>query len=165
MPGAGKTYWGRLLAEQFQLPFTDLDEYIERNQGNTIANIFATNGEQAFRDMETQALHDIVASNNEKNVIVACGGGTPAYNNNIIFMKMHGCVVYLQAEMEVLMNNISRKNIYRPLLNNADDMNGRLRQLMYEREKFYLQADHVVDVNDATLHNFKTIIDQCTNRH
>jgi shikimate kinase len=85
--GVGKTYWGKLWSELSGLTFYDLDDMVEEQNEKTISEIFASDGEEHFRNLETAALRTFV---NSKNVIVATGGGTPCFNNNISWMNKNG---------------------------------------------------------------------------
>lgn len=164
MPGAGKTHWGKLLANELKLPFTDMDEYIERKEKNSIKNIFEVQGEQAFRNIETDVLQTIINMQVDKGVI-ACGGGTPVFNDNLSLMKQNGCVVYLKANVELLKKNISLHHVSRPLLDDNSNLNDTLRNLLEQREKVYMQANVTIDIENTTLQDLKNKIEQCINRH
>jgi shikimate kinase len=88
--GCGKTTLGEVLARQMGVPFIDLDEYIEHQQGMTIVEIFASDGEARFRELETAALRDVAAAG---GAIVACGGGTPCHGDNMALMNQTGITV------------------------------------------------------------------------
>ncbi|HEX2683637.1 MAG TPA: shikimate kinase, partial [Ferruginibacter sp.] len=90
--GSGKTYWGRIWAQAYQLAFYDLDEVIEQDQGKTVAEIFKTYGEDRFRQIEAGTLRSFSEKN---NCIVACGGGTPCFHDNMQWMNEQGTTVYL----------------------------------------------------------------------
>ena len=90
--GCGKTTLGEALARQMDVPFIDLDEYIEHQQEMTIVEIFASKGEERFREMEAAALREVSAMG---GVIVACGGGTPCRDTNMEMMNQAGITVWL----------------------------------------------------------------------
>src|ERR1700761_1236239 len=96
MPGAGKTHWGNRLSGELGYSFIDTDAAIEKEKKNSIANIFSNEGEEKFREAEEKILQDII-QNKHGNEIIACGGGTPCYRNNMDLMKSSGCVIYLKA--------------------------------------------------------------------
>ncbi len=98
--GSGKTYWGKKWAELSGLEFFDIDEIVEENLGKTAAEIFAKDGEDHFRDLETTALNSFA---NKENAIVACGGGTPCYNDNITLMNESGISIYLKSSPEKIL--------------------------------------------------------------
>ena len=95
--GCGKTTLGVELARQMQLRFIDLDEYIESKHGITIVEIFDEMGENRFRELETEALHEVVAM---QDVIVGCGGGTPCHGDNMALMNQAGITVWLTTSPE-----------------------------------------------------------------
>ncbi|MBQ6078976.1 MAG: shikimate kinase [Muribaculaceae bacterium] len=95
----GKTTLGVELAQQMDLTFIDLDEYIEAVNGMSIIEIFDEMGEQHFRHLETEALRDVAAMS---DVIIGCGGGTPCHNDNMVLMNAAGTTVWLTTSPEVL---------------------------------------------------------------
>ncbi len=97
--GSGKSSLGRQLAQEMQRDFVDLDKYIEARFHLTIKQIFDEKGEGGFRTIEQNMLHEVAYF---ENVIVACGGGTPCYFDNMDFMLRHGLTVYLNVPVEVL---------------------------------------------------------------
>ncbi|MDE6688385.1 MAG: shikimate kinase, partial [Prevotella sp.] len=97
--GAGKTTIGKALAKELDIPFYDLDWYIESRRHKTVSQLFAEVGEEAFRKIEHNMLHEVAEF---ENVIISCGGGTPCFFDNIDYMNRQGQVVYLKASPEVL---------------------------------------------------------------
>ena len=95
--GCGKTTLGEALARQMDVPFIDLDEYIQRQQGMTIVEIFARDGEELFRELETAALREVAAID---GAIIACGGGTPCHAGNMELMNQAGITVWLTTSPE-----------------------------------------------------------------
>ena len=157
MPYVGKSYWGRQLAGHLHVPFTDLDELIEQTSGHSIAEIIAREGEPGFRNREQQCLEALL-NNTTTPRIVACGGGTPCFFNNIDIMKQHGTVVWLNAPIPYLLKNAARNNSPRPLLGSATDPEIRLTQLLTERTTWYQQAHHILQVQDISLTTFDKIL-------
>ncbi len=100
MPGAGKSTVGKALAAKLNRPFLDLDAEIEKMAGQTIPEIFEKLGEVYFRNLETKALIEI--SSSEEKLIIATGGGTPCFADNLQFMQLKGKVLYLKASPEML---------------------------------------------------------------
>lgn len=138
--GSGKTYWGKRLAEALSLPFIDLDHLIEAGEGQSIAELFARAGEEAFRIMERRYLRSLAES---PPGIVATGGGTPCFFDNLTWMRAHGVVLWIDVPFEVLWARLQGAEQYqRPLLAQATLEDAR--QLWQERRACYQQADFTV---------------------
>jgi len=140
MPGSGKTHVGRILAGRLGWTFVDTDALVERRSGRSVAEIFAAQGEEAFRAAERAAVREAVRS---RPAVIATGGGVLADRRNRDRLRNGGLLVYLQADPPVLLNRVSRDGIARPLL--AGDPEGHLRALLAERAPLYQQADIVMD--------------------
>lgn len=138
MPGSGKTTVGRLLSEQLRLSFVDCDAQIEAEAGRTIKEIFAAEGEAAFRGLETAALQKIAAGGGQ---VIATGGGAVLKNENIAALRQNSLLVFLDKEPAALAIDDTR-----PLSPNAE---ANLR-LYRERYPKYLAAADVTVVNDGT---------------
>ena len=135
MMGAGKTTVGRILASELNQRFFDTDEVIARVAGRSIADIFAAEGEEAFRELETQVLGELSAY---KNLSVATGGGIVLRPMNWSYLH-HGIVVWLDVPVDRLCDRL-REDTNRPLLRDGD-LKFKLQTLLNERERFYAQAD------------------------
>lgn len=151
--GSGKTHWGKIWAERLGMNFYDLDEMIEKEQGNTIAFIFEKEGEDFFREQETAILLRFVDMN---NCLVACGGGTACFNDNIDWMNKNGATVYLMASPQYILNRIAGEKDKRPLIGNLNDTEILffIDRTLKEREPFYRKAKHIfsaVDLNAESL--------------
>lgn len=142
MPGSGKTTIGNYIAEKYKRPFVDLDLLIENNTHSTINNLFAEKGETNFRIIESNTLktHSFLP-----NTIVALGGGTPCFDNNLQWLKENGTVIYLKQSVNTLIKRLEAEKDARPLLANAtlENLEEKLTQLLVQRECYYLQADIV----------------------
>jgi shikimate kinase len=162
MPGVGKTYWGEKLASQYRLDFIDLDAYISSKENQSIPALFEKYGEPGFRKLETEHLHTIITS--VKNcTIVACGGGTPCFNNNMETMKTTGIVTYLEGDIPVLLENLKQDGTERPLLK-GNGIEGILAGLQAGRTPFYRQAHYILPAKSISLSTFEKIIAPCINR-
>lgn len=159
MPGAGKTYWAQKLAKYFSWEYLDLDMLIEEEFGMTIPHIFEQYGEERFREKEAACLKGLVNSLTAKQ-IVACGGGTPVFNNNMDFMLSNGCVVFLDTEMELLKKRILSQLPIRPLLSTAN-IDVKMEQLYTDRLSFYSKANYRLNSEEQTLDNFNKILQEC----
>jgi len=157
MPGSGKTYWGSVIATLKGVPFIDLDAYIEEKEQKTIADFFREHDEKAFREIENAFLADIIEST-EGCLIIACGGGTPCYKDNMNMMKQNGIVIYLKAEISFIAKRLKNNKDGRPLLAGYDDLETRLKQLLEDRSTVYEQADHILQADYVTATTFDEIL-------
>ena len=97
--GAGKTTLGKALSRETGMPFYDLDWYIESRMHKTVKELFDAHGEEGFRKIEHNLLHEVAEF---EHVIISCGGGTPCFFDNIDYMNQQGETVYLKAPPDVL---------------------------------------------------------------
>ena len=111
--GSGKTTVGRALAKALGLQFYDLDWYIESRRRKTVAQIFAERGEEGFREIERNMLHEVAEF---ENIVLSCGGGTPCFFDNIDYLNQQGDVIWLKASPEVLYKHLLMGKTERPLL-------------------------------------------------
>lgn len=148
--GCGKSYTGKKLSEAKQLSYTDLDSYIESKSDKSIATIFREDGEGAFRNLETAYLKEVLQYD---DLILAAGGGTPCFNNNMSFIKQTSTSVYLQADPDILFERLRSHDIQRPLLDDMDDEELRLfiSSTLIERVPYYQQANYIVDAEGDTV--------------
>lgn len=144
--GAGKTTVGRDLAKDLGLFFYDLDWYIESRMRKKVKQIFDEEGEEGFRRIEHNMLHEVAEF---ENIVLSCGGGTPCFFDNMEYMNRQGVTIYLKATPEVLYTHLKMGKGVRPLLLNKtpDEVQAFIRQQLPERERFYCQARHTVDVS------------------
>ena len=117
--GSGKTTVGRQLALALGRTFYDLDWYIEMRYHRTVAQLFAERGEEGFREIERNMLHEAAEF---EDIVLSCGGGTPCFFDNMDYIRSVGESVYLKATPEVLAQHLKM------------------------RKPYYLKAEHVVDV-------------------
>ncbi len=143
--GAGKTTLGVRLAEQLALPFIDLDQYIERQQGKTIAQIFADNGEPAFRIIERDALKQVAEGD---SAVIACGGGTPCFYDNIELMNSRGLVVYIKPSADVIYAHLQMGGSIRPLLlgKTPKQVMQFIKEQTAARQPFYSKARYTLPI-------------------
>jgi len=140
--GAGKTSVGRLVAENLGFEFLDTDELIQSRAGRTIADIFAKEGEPAFRALEKQIVQEL--STRQKTVI-STGGGLPTNAENLAALKSFALVICLWASPEKIWERV-RNQSHRPLLHGADPQK-KIRELLAVREPFYKQADVLINTD------------------
>ena len=152
--GAGKTTVGKELAKALGVPFYDLDWYIETRMRKTVKQIFDERGEEGFRKLEYNMLHEVAEF---ENVIISCGGGTPCFFDNIDYLNQQGDTVYLKAQPDVLYKHLQMGKGVRPLLLNKtpDEVQSFITEQLALREPFYAKAKHTIDVN--LMDNFEKI--------
>lgn len=141
---SGKTTFGRKLAERLNLEFTDLDEYIEKKEGDTIPNIYVKAGEEKFRHMEWNALKEVVK---RKNLVVATGGGVPCNCDNMSIMEKFGKVIYLKRDNKLLVERLKKAVHDRPIVRgkNEDELDQYISDLRQRCEHHYLRAHYIID--------------------
>lgn len=116
--GCGKSTMGRAVSALTGVPFIDLDNYIEQRFHLTVKEIFAQRGEDGFRDVERRMLQEVA---DFEDVIVACGGGTPCFFDNMEYMNTHGTTVFLNTPIDRLHSRLMRGRHKRPLIADKDD--------------------------------------------
>ena len=144
--GAGKTTIGKALSKELGIIFYDLDWYIENRMRKTVSQIFAERGEEGFRKIEYNMLHEVAEF---EDVIISCGGGTPCFFDNMDYLNQQGQVVYLKAEPEVLYKHLLMAKVERPLIKGKshDELLAFIREQLEKREPFYTKARYTLDVS------------------
>ncbi len=137
--GSGKTYVGQRLADGMKLPFYDLDECIERKEKRSISQIFQQEGEAYFRRIESKYLKDFAQV---QDAVIACGGGTPCFFDNMDWMNAHGITIYLQTPSSILLDRLKKETALRPLLANKSmqELSDYITEKLKERNVFYEKA-------------------------
>lgn len=143
--GAGKTTVGKKLAEALSCEFIDTDEQIEKEQKRKISDIFEKDGEEAFRDMETELLKRL--KEREGSFVLSIGGGMPVREENRALLQSIGMVVYLNTSKEEIIRRVSG-NSNRPLLQGGA-LEEKVTALMKARENIYRETAHVVAETDG----------------
>ena len=164
---AGKTTIGKALAQELAVPFYDLDRYIETRMRRTIKQIFDEKGEEGFRHIEHNMLHEVAEF---ENVVVSCGGGTPCFYDNIDYMNSQAQVVYLKASPEVLYEHLQMGRRVRPLLlgKSPDEVRKFIVEQLAQREPFYSKANYTLNVDlldnftkiQTTIENLRKILER-----
>ncbi len=139
--GSGKSTVGRVLHQRLGYPLMDMDSVIERRAGKPITDIFAAEGEAAFRDMESALLEELTVSPPGERRIISTGGGVVVREGNRGLLRKLGYVVWLHAPMGVILERTG-KNRDRPLLH-SDDPAAKVRALMAERKPWYEETAHL----------------------
>lgn len=158
MMGAGKSSVGRVLARKLGRPLLDSDDLIEARTGRTVREIWATDGEAAFRALETEMLVDALADP-EPAVVAAAGGVVLSAANRAALTQSDAHVVWLLANIDILIDRV-KNGAHRPLLD--DDPEATLRQMFADREGLYQEvSDAIVSVDHRTVHDVAKAVLRC----
>lgn len=159
--GSGKSYFAQLIAHKTLLNFIDIDEEIEKKTNCSINQIFEQYGEKHFRDLETEILLNIIKNNNKKT-IVACGGGLPCFNDNIITLNSNGITIWLDEKIEVCTNRLIHLSKNKPYLKDKsnNEIYKILENMLFKRFKFYSQSMFVLKDKEINEKNIIKIIEQ-----
>ena len=151
--GVGKSTVGKQLAASLKCQFIDLDNYIEQKENTSITSIFKQKGEIFFRKIESQYLKGLLDS--KEYEIIALGGGTPCYANNMDLIKTYqNSTFYLKMELNVLADRLYQIKDTRPLLSHIDDrseLKDFIRKHLFERQFYYIQANYTIDVSTLAI--------------
>ena len=150
--GTGKSCVGRVAADLLRFTFLDTDHVIEARAGKAVSDIFAQDGEPAFRQWERRIVEELTRRD---KTVIATGGGLPMDEANLASLKTHALVICLWASPETIWERVRGLN-HRPLLNDDDPL-AKVRQLLAVREPYYRQADVLVNtgmrsVREVALH-------------
>ncbi|WP_242093304.1 shikimate kinase [Aestuariivivens sediminicola] len=150
---SGKSTLGKILAEKLKYDFIDLDDYIEGQEKLSVKDIFKKKGELYFRKSETLYLSNILKTKN--NIVLALGGGTPCYGNNMDLISATSGVksFYLKATLPHLVNKLFKKKNKRPLiahLESKEELRDFIGKHLFERAPYYEQADFSISVDHKT---------------
>ncbi len=140
MPGAGKSTWGKRLSEKLNYPFLDLDDFICDLSGKTIPQIFKEHGETHFRQLEQKALQKAL---HKSPLVLACGGGTPCFFDNMQQILQKSLSVYLEVPLDELVNRLyDPEQTERPLYKaeSQEALHVRLSRTLHDRKLYYQQA-------------------------
>ncbi|MEP1122495.1 MAG: shikimate kinase [Ilumatobacter sp.] len=158
MMGAGKSSVGRALARKLGRELLDSDEMIEARTGRTVREIWAADGEPAFRELESDVLREAVASPTP-SVIAAAGGVVLSPDNRAVLKGAGAHVVWLLADVELLLGRV-KAGMHRPLLD--DDPEGTLRRMYDERGDLYQEvADAIVSVDNRSINDVAGAVLRC----
>ncbi|MCC8072120.1 MAG: shikimate kinase [Bacteroidales bacterium] len=137
--GCGKSTIGRAVSRLTGMTFIDLDLYIETRYHSSVRQIFASQGEDAFRDLERRMLHEV---GEFEDVLIACGGGTPCFFDNMEYMNTHGTTVWLDTSLGKLFTRLKRGRHKRPLIAQKDDeeLKAFIVEALDKRRPFYSKA-------------------------
>lgn len=159
MMGTGKTYWCKKLAKKLKVGGYDLDFLIESHEERTIAEIFAEEGEAYFRRTETKILQWF---KEKKSFVLATGGGTPCFHENMQWMNEQGITIWIDEPVEVLMARLQPEKEHRPLIKNLSDAELKefLTEKLVQRYPFYHQATYHLQGDAISDAGFAKILKQ-----
>lgn len=141
--GTGKSSCGRALATRLGCAFIDLDKYIENKEKMGIPEIFATKGEEYFREREREAVREVAQ---RKGVIIATGGGAVKDEDNFARLQERGIIVCLSADVDTILQRTARRG-ERPMLDGQEDRRKGVEELLASRQATYARADFTVDTS------------------
>jgi shikimate kinase len=146
--GSGKSTVAKLVASLMNLQFIDLDDYIAEQEKMSIPSLFESKGEIYFRLRESEYLNKLLHL--EKDIVLALGGGTPCYANNIDLIKNASASFYLKAAIKTLVQRLAKEKEQRPLIAAFDDeqLEEFVAKHLFERRNFYEQAKYTVSIDD-----------------
>ncbi len=154
MPGSGKSTLGAELSVILGYNFFDLDVEIEISEGYTVAEIFKKKGAAEFRKAEAKNLIDL--TNRKKSFLMSTGGGTPCYFDNLEFMNAHGTTVFINADVNKIIQRVIDQQEKRPMFTklSANELQEKMYELYEKRYAYYSKADIIIEEEDI---NIKTI--------
>lgn len=141
LPGSGKTTLGRKIAQEQRILFVDLDEEIIKVEGQSIATIFESKGEDYFREVEHNQLKNVIAA--YPRFVLATGGGTPCFHDNMELMNENGLTIHLDTPLKEVEERL-KNDTSRPLLRAH-----KLEELSAARQSWYRKAKaSIIDPSD-----------------
>lgn len=155
MPGAGKSTFGKDLAQTIGYQFIDTDEEISNIKSKSVSKIFTEEGENHFRELE----HNFIQKKFHKTVI-ATGGGLPCFFDNILTIKQNGFVVFIHRNEYTLLQQIMTTQLTeRPLFTglSKESIVEKVKKLLKEREPFYFQADMFINPESVSVQRLAEI--------
>ncbi|MDX1470932.1 MAG: shikimate kinase [Flavobacteriaceae bacterium] len=161
--GSGKSTIGRYLSKELGYDFIDLDDVINKGEGQSIPEIFSDKGAIYFRIKESEYLDKTLASKDD--CVIALGGGTPCYGNNMqrIIDSPNTLSIYLQASVPYLSKRLFQEKNHRPLISEIDslsEMEEFIGKHLFERNQFYTKADDIVKIENKSVETIcKEILD------
>ncbi|MBW5390632.1 shikimate kinase [Brachyspira hampsonii] len=141
LPGCGKSALSKMLAEKLNYNLYDMDSFIENKEGRTITDIFANNGEDYFRNIESEVLHELSFLS---NAVISTGGGIVLSEKNRNIMRDKGLTIFVDRNPDIILENIDPAQ--RPLL--AKDKN-KLLELYKQRDSLYRESSHIIFTHNS----------------
>jgi len=145
----GKTTIAKLLSEKMGVKYVDLDNLIEKKTNLTVGELFKQKGEIYFRKVEHEIFKEVIQ--NDDNLIISTGGGTPCYADNYLFLNGNNSIsIYLNASLSVILDRLKSEKITRPLVANQsqEELKEFVAKHLFERSYFYNQATFKVAIDN-----------------
>ena len=142
--GCGKSFLSKKLSKVLTIDYFDLDNLVELKEKLTIIEIFEKKGESYFREIENLELNNLIKKNNKS--IVATGGGTPCFLNNMKLMNKYGITIYLKKKPDLLFKSLLNSKKERPVFNGFKSKSEFFNNFK-QREKFYNKSKIIIDCN------------------
>ena len=149
--GCGKTHWGKEISMKLKIPFFDLDAKIEESEGKKIQEIFDEKGEEYFRHLEKEVLYLLTESH--ETFVMATGGGTPCFFNNVDYLKKHGTVIWINCSVDCLYKRLVLEKDRRPLISKipTEQLRSYIVKKFSNRKIFYQQANIILNEDDINI--------------
>lgn len=160
--GSGKSFYAKKVAEKININFIDLDLSIEEELQSSIAEVFETKGEPYFRNFENKLLKQKIINTTSVITIVATGGGTPCYYDNMNLMNQSGVTIWLNESIEKVAEQSFIDKEKRPLLSSLKktDLHNYFEHSLYTRKEFYQKSQHILSESEISTENIEQIISQ-----
>lgn len=157
MMGSGKTFWTKKIAKWIKSAGYDLDDLIEMTEEKTISEIFEEDGEDYFRKLEAKILRWFTE---KKKYVLAAGGGTPCFHENMNWMKKEGMVIWLDESVEILVQRLAAEKAHRPLIAHLsnEEIAQFIQQKLVERHAYFQQANYRLTSDQITEAGLKKLI-------
>ncbi|NOQ92334.1 MAG: AAA family ATPase [Flavobacteriaceae bacterium] len=154
---SGKSTISKLLAKKLQIDAIDLDDYIVEKERLSINDIFKTKGEIYYRLQENKYLLELL--DNKNSFVLALGGGTPCYANNMDLVKKMSNSIYLKANLNTLFDRLRNEKESRPIISYLSDekLKEFIAKHLFERAPFYEEASHIISIDNKTI---ATLVEQ-----
>lgn len=169
--GSGKNWWGSTLANKLDIPFFDLDAEVEKSTGMDIVSIFRDKGEAFFREKEMQVLSRLYDNLNglesSLKAIIATGGGTPCFGDNMQWMNKHGLTVWLNPTIAELVGRLEKETEKRPLLQGKKsfELTEFIETKLAERKPFYNLARIEIKNTHIAVEEFLNLLHNASDIH
>ena len=156
--GCGKTTLGKGLAHKIHQKFIDLDEEIEKQTQKSIAALFENEGESYFRKVENELLNKFCTNN--ESFVMALGGGTPCFYNNMELINQSGVSIYINYNAGILASRLFKAKTARPLVvgKNEEELKIFIKNILLERELFYNQSQFTIQKDNVKVEDILKLI-------